>query len=54
MNTTGKQIDYDKIITRFGIEKITPALLDKVKALSNREPHHYLRRGIFFSHRDLD
>ena len=46
-------IDYDKLIKRFGTQKITPALLSKIEKFTN-ESHFMLRRGIFFSHRDLN
>ena len=46
-------IDYDKLIKRFGTQKITPELLAKIEKFTN-ESHFMLRRGIFFSHRDLN
>jgi len=46
-------IDYDKLIKRFGTQKITPELLSKIEKFTN-ESHFMLRRGIFFSHRDLN
>ncbi len=51
---TDKGIDYDKLIKRFGCSKITPELLDRFEKLTGQKPHRFLRRGIFFSHRDLD
>ena len=49
-----KGIDYDKLIHTFGCSKISPELLAKMEKLTGKKPHHLLRRGIFFSHRDLD
>jgi len=49
-----KGIDYDKLIVRFGCSKITPELLQKFEKVTGQKPHRFLRRGIFFSHRDLD
>lgn len=46
------KIDYDKLIKQFGTEKITNDLLNRVTKLAG-EDHFMLRRGIFFSHRDL-
>lgn len=46
------KIDYDKLIKQFGTEKITNDLLNQVTKLAG-EDHFMLRRGIFFSHRDL-
>ena len=46
-------IDYDKLIEKFGTEKISPELREKIKSLTN-EDHFMLRRGIFFSHREMN
>lgn len=46
------EIDYDKLIKQFGTEKITPELLKRIERITG-ESHFMLRRGIFFSHRDL-
>jgi tryptophanyl-tRNA synthetase len=46
-------IDYDKLIKKFGTQKISSELLDKIKNMTN-EDHFMLRRGIFFSHREMD
>ncbi|XP_012276033.1 tryptophan--tRNA ligase, cytoplasmic [Orussus abietinus] len=50
-NDTG--IDYDKLIQRFGSSKIDKELLDRFERITCKKPHHFLRRGIFFSHRDM-
>ncbi|WP_100183326.1 tryptophan--tRNA ligase [Candidatus Nitrosotenuis aquarius] len=46
------EIDYDKLIKQFGTEKITQEILKKIEAVTG-ELHFMLRRGVFFSHRDL-
>ncbi|VVC27298.1 Aminoacyl-tRNA synthetase, class Ic,Tryptophan-tRNA ligase,Aminoacyl-tRNA synthetase, class I, conserved [Cinara cedri] len=46
-------IDYDKLISRFGCSKINQELLSRIEAIAKRPVHHFLTRGIFFSHRDL-
>jgi len=46
-------IDYDKLIKRFGCEKITPELVERLERIIGKPAHPLLRRGIFFSHRDL-
>jgi len=46
-------IDYEKLIREFGVEKIDSALLEKVKKYT-KELHFMLRRKIFFAHRDLN
>ena len=46
-------IDYEKLIKQFGTQKISPEILSKIKKITG-EDHFMLRRGIFFSHRDLN
>jgi len=45
-------IDYDKLIKQFGTEKISSELLERIKKIAG-EDHFMLRRGIFFSHREM-
>lgn len=47
------EIDYEKLIKRFGTQRISPELLQKVRRLAGGD-HFMLRRGVFFSHRELD
>ena len=47
-------IDYDKLIRDFGCSPITPELIARVEALTGVRAHRFLRRGLFFSHRDLE
>ncbi|MEJ2260752.1 MAG: tryptophan--tRNA ligase [Nitrosopumilaceae archaeon] len=46
-------IDYDKLIKQFGTEKISPEILERIKK-STGEDHFMLRRGVFFSHREMN
>ncbi len=46
-------VDYDRLITEFGIKRIDEKLLKRIKKIAG-EVHPYLRRGIFFAHRDLE
>ena len=46
------EIDYDKLFKQFGTEKITPDVLKKIEKITG-EVHFMLRRGVFFSHREL-
>ena len=52
----GKQvaIDYNKLVTEFGTRHVDSALLERFEKVTGRRPHPLLRRGSFFSHRDLD
>jgi tryptophanyl-tRNA synthetase len=47
------RVDYDKLIKIFGTQPITRELLDRIEGLAGGL-HVLLRRGVFFSHRDLD
>ncbi|OQR77350.1 tryptophan--tRNA ligase [Tropilaelaps mercedesae] len=47
-------IDYDKLIVQFGSQKITPDLIERFEVLTGRKAHHFLKRGIFFSHREFN
>lgn len=51
----GKQvaIDYDKLIEKFGTHRIDEALLARFEKVTGSRTHILLRRGAFFSHRDL-
>ncbi|XP_319546.6 tryptophan--tRNA ligase, cytoplasmic [Anopheles gambiae] len=46
-------IDYDKLIKRFGCSHIDAALIERLEKVAGKPVHHLIRRGIFFSHRDL-
>ncbi len=45
-------VDYDRLITEFGVEKLTPLLNSKLKSIA-KEDHFMLSRHVFFAHRDL-
>ncbi len=47
------KIDYDRLITEFGIKKLAKSDLDRIKKITGEELHPFLRRGIFFAHRDI-
>lgn len=46
-------IDYDKLISSFGSQRLGPDLIERMERLTGKRAHRFLRRGIFFSHRDL-
>jgi tryptophanyl-tRNA synthetase len=46
-------VDYGKLILKFGTQPITPQLLQKIKGMTG-EIHPLLKSGYFFSHRDFD
>lgn len=47
-------IDYDKLIKQFGSTPILPELIERFEKVTGKKAHRFLRRGIFFSHRDLN
>lgn len=47
-------IDYNKLIEVFGTKKITPETMARFTRVTGAEPHPFMKRGVFFSERDLD
>ena len=47
------RIDYSRLIKEFGTQPITQDLLKRIEKHAGML-HLQLRRGLFFSHRDLD
>eukprot|EP00581_Thalassiosira_minuscula_P010666 CAMPEP_0183724108 /NCGR_PEP_ID=MMETSP0737-20130205/17279_1 /TAXON_ID=385413 /ORGANISM="Thalassiosira miniscula, Strain CCMP1093" /LENGTH=833 /DNA_ID=CAMNT_0025954589 /DNA_START=101 /DNA_END=2599 /DNA_ORIENTATION=+ len=52
-------IDYDKLIDKFGSKPLTPYLLRRLENVTVKRGtvpflHRFLRREIFFSHRDIE
>lgn len=52
-NGVQQAIDYDKLIKQFGTKAITDETLARFEAVTGRKPHHFLRKGLFFSERDF-
>src|SRR5690348_4096310 len=46
-------IDYTKLINEFGCQPIDEALIKRFEKVTGQKAHRWLRRGIFFSHKDL-
>ena len=46
-------INFITFSEKFGSSKIDQVLLDRMEKISGKPVHHLLRRGIFFSHRDM-
>ncbi|KAL8811938.1 MAG: hypothetical protein Q9200_001406 [Gallowayella weberi] len=49
-----KAIDYDKLVDIFGSQRIDKPLLERFEKVTGHKPHRMLRRGLVFSHRDLN
>ncbi|KAL4442711.1 hypothetical protein ABPG77_006705 [Micractinium sp. CCAP 211/92] len=47
------KIDYNKLVAQFGCQNIDAALVERIERLTGRPAHPFLKRGIFFAHRDL-
>ncbi|NOJ28090.1 MAG: tryptophan--tRNA ligase, partial [Nitrososphaera sp.] len=47
------EVDYNRLIEKFGTQPVTPELLQKIKKATG-EIHPMLKLGYFFSHRDFD
>lgn len=50
---TGK-VDYNRLIEKFGVEKIDEKLIERFERLTGKKVHPWIRRGIFFSHRNFN
>ncbi|KAK8967669.1 hypothetical protein KSP40_PGU018094 [Platanthera guangdongensis] len=50
----GGKIDYDKLIEKFGCQRLDQSLINRVERLTSSRAHVFLRRGVFFAHRDLN
>ncbi|KAK1281027.1 hypothetical protein QJS04_geneDACA003038 [Acorus gramineus] len=50
----GGKIDYDKLIEKFGCQRLDDSLIRRVERLTSRTAHVFLRRGVFFAHRDFN
>ena len=49
-----KAIDYTKLVEEFGTKKILEEDLKRFEEVTGHKPHRFMRRGIVFSHRDLN
>lgn len=47
-------VDYEKLIVQFGSSRIEQSLIDRFERLTGKRAHHWLRRGLFFSHREFN
>lgn len=47
------KIDYNKLVEQFGCSNLTPELIQRMERLTGKPAHPFLKRGIFFAHRDF-
>lgn len=45
---------YDRLVEQFGVQRITDELLERFQKVTGHEPHFWMKRGIFFAHRQLE
>ncbi len=47
-------VDYNKLVQEFGTQLITDQLVERFEKLTGHPVHPWIKRNIFFCHRDLD
>ena len=50
----GEGIDYDKLVRDFGCSTIDEKIIERIERVTGVRAHPFLRRGMFFAHRELD
>jgi len=53
MQTVKGKVNYKKLIEQFGTEELNEDLLIRFQNATGKDLHPWLKRGIFFSHRDF-
>ncbi|CCE66259.1 hypothetical protein TPHA_0P01010 [Tetrapisispora phaffii CBS 4417] len=48
-----QEIDYEKLVKQFGTKAINQETLDRFERVTGQKPHHFMRKGLFFSERDF-
>ena len=48
------KIDYLKLVNDFGCQVIDQTLIERIEHVTGCKAHPFLRRGMFFAHRELD
>ena len=48
------KVKYDKLVEEFGTQLINDELIKRFEQVTKREAHPWLKRGLFFCHRDLN
>ena len=48
------KIDYAKLVNDFGCQEIDEHLIARIEKVTGVKAHPFLRRGMFFAHRELD
>lgn len=48
------KVDYKKLCEQFGCSLICPQLVERIERVTGVEAHPFLKRGVFYAHRDLE
>ncbi|KAJ3674642.1 hypothetical protein LUZ60_005258 [Juncus effusus] len=54
VSAKGGKIDYDKLVDKFGCQRLDESLIQRFERLTGKRAHVFLRRGLFYAHRDLN
>ncbi len=52
--TCKRAFNYERLVTEFGLQLIDQALIRRIEAVTKRECHPWIKRGLVFSHQDLN
>src|SRR3972149_8102615 len=45
---------YNKLVEEFGMERLSNELLERFEKVTGHKPHMWMRRNIFFAHREFN
>ena len=48
------KVDYNKLVEKFGCSLIAETLVERIERVTGVPAHPFLKRGVFYAHRDLD
>lgn len=48
------KVDYNKLVAKFGCSLISETLVERIERVTGVPAHPFLKRGVFYAHRDLD
>ena len=48
------KVKYDKLVEEFGTQLITDELIERFEKVTKKPVHPWIKRGLFFCHRDLN
>lgn len=48
------KIDYNKLVEQFGCQTIHQELIERIEKVTGVPSHPFLKRRVFFAHRDLE